>query len=116
MARVNFPGQNVVSGWLPVLVSFAGGNFTEAHVDAGTHVACLMAGEGCEQGVILGAFYDDTNKPGTGDEDVALMVFADGGYVRYDRKKHVMTLNSAGDIVIMAAGNVIVEGSRIDLN
>ena len=116
MARVNFPATGIVSGWLPVIVACSNGNYSESHVDIGTHVACLMAGEGCESGIILGAFYDDTNTPHAGNMDVTRTEFQDGTEIAYDRGAHSLVIDVKGSITIQASGNVTVKGANIYLN
>ena len=109
MARVIFPAMDdVVSAWLPVLVSYSNGNFIESHIDIGTHVACIMAGEGTESGIIAGCFYDDSNTPHTGDRDITCLEFSDGTRLSYDRKNHSLDINASGTITINASGNVTV--------
>ena len=94
MARVNFPDLGIVSYWLPVLVSNSLKNHDEVHVDIGEHVACMMSGDGAEMGVILGAFYDDKNKPPVQDEDIRTVTFSDGVRVLYDRESHSLVVDS----------------------
>lgn len=125
MARIVFPGMgNLVSGWLPVIVPFSNGNKAELHLDIGSHVACIMAGEGVETGIIAGTFYDDTNAPDDGNPDITALTFSDGTAIRYDRKSHQLDINGRGDISITcsgnmdihAQGNVTITGANIYLN
>ena len=116
MATVTFPDMGIVSDWLPVLVPNSLRNHDELPLDKGEHVACIMAGTGTECGVILGAFYDDTNKPPVADENIRAVTFSDGTTITYDRKEHVMTVKCVGDITIEAAGNITLKAARIDLN
>ena len=113
MARVNFPDLGITSYWLPVLVSNSLKNHDETHLDSGEHVACLMSGE---MGVILGAFYDDKNKPVVHEQDIRAVTFDDGSKITYDRKEHKFTIDCTGDIEIIAAGNISLNAGRIDLN
>ena len=102
MARVNFPDLGLVSYWLPVLVSSSLKNHDETHLDIGEHVACMMSGQGAEMGVILGAFYDDKNKPVVHDADIRAVTFDDGVKVLYDRKKHQLTIDSPETVNVTA--------------
>ena len=113
MARVNFPDLGITSYWLPVLVPNSLKNHDETHLDPEEHVACLMAGE---MGVVLGAFYDDKNKPPVKDSDTRAVTFEDGTRITYDRKEHKLLIDSTGDIEIIAAGNISLKAGRIDLN
>ena len=105
MARVNFPDLGITSYWLPVLVSNTLKNHDEVHLDIGEHVACMMNGEA---GVILGAFYDDKNKPVVQDADIRAVTFDDGVRVMYDREAHSLLIDSPELIS--------VDGERINLN
>lgn len=116
-AKVVFPGLGgMESDWIPVLVPFTTGNTAEAPLDTGTHVACLMSGEGSHVGVILGAFYDEGNHATAADQDVANIAFNDGMSILYDRKNHALTIDCPGNITITAAGNIRLNAGRIDLN
>lgn len=112
MAKVTFPDMGIVSGWMPILVPNSLRNHDELHLDAGEHVACLCAGTGTECGVILGAFYDNSNKPPVKDQDIRSVTFDDGTTITYDRKEHVMTLSGA-QAVTLAADNITLSGQRI---
>ena len=116
MARVNFPDLGITSYWLPVLTHNSLKNHDETHLDAGEHVACMMSGEGQEMGVVLGAFYDDKNKPPVQDADIRAVTFDDGTIITYSRKEHKLTIDCTGDIEIIAAGNIALKAGRIDLN
>ena len=117
MARIQFPDKdNLVSSWLPVTVPNSKKNHDEFHLDIGEHVFCVMLGNGLEAGVVLGAIYDDTNKPPEGDKDVRKTTFSDGTEILYDRKNHKLKVNCVGDVEVHADGNIKDTASRIDLN
>lgn len=117
MARVRFPDKdNMVSGWLPVIVPNTKKNKDEYHLDVNEHVFCMMMGNGMEAGAVLGAVYDDTNKPPVGDADVRVTTFEDGTRISYDRKNSLLTVNAVGNIRIIAGGDIDVDGSMIYLN
>lgn len=122
MARVNFPDLGLTSYWLPVLLSNSLNTHFEAPLDPGEHVACLMAGTGTESGVILGAFHDDKNKPLLADKDTHAITFEDGSRVFYDRKNHVLSIDSTGNVQVRAqnitltGGNILLDGGSISLD
>ena len=117
MARVIFPDkENLVSNWLPLLIANSLKNHDEFHVDINEHVACLMSGNGIENGVILGAIYDDTNKPPKGNQDIRITTFEDGTSIAYNRAKHALSIDCKGSITITAKGSMKLTASRIDLN
>jgi phage baseplate assembly protein gpV len=70
------------------------------------HVVCL-ADEHCEDGVILGAIYndDDPIDPAAAD-DKFRMLFEDGTYFEYDKTTHQMTvsLNSSDGKLLLQKG------------
>ena len=116
MAKVFFPDKNIISSWLPVIIPNAIKNHDELHVDENEHVACLMLGNGLETGFIIGAIYDDTNKPPVGNNDIRVLKFEDDTIIQYDRRNHKMLIDVQGEIEISATGNIRVNGARIDLN
>ncbi len=117
MARVIFPDKdNLVSNWLPVVIPNSKENHDELHLDINEHVFCLMLGNGLEAGAVIGAVYDDKNKPPEGNKDIRKITFSDGTEILYDRKGHKLRINCVGDIEIYAAGHMDLKAARIDLN
>ena len=117
MARVIFPDKdNLPSNWLPVLIPNSGRNHDEIHLDINEHVFCIMLGNGIEAGAVIGAVYDDTNKPPESDKDTRKVKFDDGTEILYDRKNHELKINCVGNITIHADGNMKISAARIDLN
>ena len=118
LARVRFPDKdNLVSGWLQILVWNTLKNKDEINYDPGEHVACMMAGNGIERGVVLGAVWDGKNAPPVGDPDVRATTYEDGTFVQVDRKKHIVEVKdhygsyikfADGNIYIRAAANVYI--------
>ena len=98
MAKVYFPDLDIVSYWLPIVIPNSLMNHDELHVDKEEHVACLMTGNGTERGIILGAIYDDKNKPIVKDKDKRSVTFSDGTQIIYDRKEHLLTVHCVKDI------------------
>lgn len=93
LVRVRFPDKNnLVSGWLQLLCWNTRKNRDEINLDIEEHVACLMAGNGVECGVVLGALWDDKNLPPVADGDIRATTYSDGTTVWVDRKKHVVEL------------------------
>lgn len=107
MARVNFPDLGITSYWLPVLVSNSLKNHDETHLDIGEHVACMMNGEA---GVILGAFYDDKNKPMIRNPEIRSVTFPDGTQITYDREQHSLEVLGPESISI-TADNISLSGN-----
>ena len=115
-ARVNFPDMGIVSHWLPVIIMNSAKTKDTHYLDAGEHVVCVMQGTGAEAGYVLGAIYDDKNRPEIQDENVRSVKFDDGTLITYDRQGHKLAVNVSGDIEIIATGKVKILAERIDLN
>ena len=115
MARVYFPDMGLISHWLPVIVPNSIMNHDELHVDLEEHVACLMQGQGTEAGIIIGAFYDDKNKPPVKKLNIRSVIFSDGTQVLYDRKEHVLEVNCAGEVRVRAP-KILLDGGVIELD
>jgi phage baseplate assembly protein V len=114
MARVRFPDKdNLVSAWLPVSTPNTRKNKDEAHLDVNEHVFCVMLGNGLEAGIVLGAIYDDKNKPPLGDPDVRRTEFEDGAVLSVDRKNHMVEIkDSFGSVIRMADGNIYLRPAK----
>ena len=57
----------------------------------GEQVVCLFAGQGFEQGVVLGAVYSDKDPSPGHEPQVFYRRFEDGTEIQYDRKSHRLT-------------------------
>ena len=91
LVRVRFPDKNnLVSGWLQLLCWNTKENKDEINLDIDEHVACLMAGNGIERGVVLGAVWDEKNAPPVGDQDIRVTTYEDGTTIQVDRKNHIV--------------------------
>ena len=117
MARVSFPDKDgLVSSWLPVVIPNSKKNHDELHLDINEHVFCIMLGNGLEAGAVIGAIYDNENKPPTGEQNTRKVTFEDGTEIFYNRKNHELKINCVGNIEIHADGNMKISAARIDLN
>ena len=105
--------DGMVSDWLPVLVTAASKNQDYALPDVGDTVVCAFLGNGISAGFCLGAVYSQANRPPHKNGDVRSVRFADGAVVSYDRKAHVLTIETNGAVNIRAAGNVNVTGDVV---
>lgn len=112
-ARVTFPAMNnVVSAPLPVCTSSSSGNRYVSHLAAGTHVACIMSGQGTESGVIIGTIYDDKNSPPVLNPAVECISFSDGATIQYDSENHSMNIDVPGTVTI-SGHDVIISGNSV---
>jgi len=112
MARVRFPDKdNLVSAWIPVIVSNTKKNKDEVHLDIDEHVFCIMLGNGLEKGWVVGSFWDDKNKPPIGNHDIRHTTYEDGTIIEYDRKLNRLLIDctkSGGKVEIIAPSGVHV--------
>jgi len=100
-ARVTFTDDGVVSDWLQFLTMGAiKDNFSHTF-SVNEQVACLMD-ENSEEGVILGALFNDKTPPNNGGDGVFRVKFDDDSVVEYDRNSHEYTLDIKGKINISA--------------
>lgn len=68
--------------------------------DTGEPVACLFAGNGCEQGIVLGAYYNgEENDPGK-PQSIDYHKYEDGTELWYDREGHKLVAKVKGDCEI----------------
>jgi len=77
--------------------------------DIGEPVACLFAGQGFEQGAVIGAHYsDETPSPGH-PPHVFYRKFADGTEIEYDRETHKLTGTVKGDVDVTVEKDAVVK-------
>lgn len=106
-ARVRFPDDGTVSGWLSVLHRNTLENQDYHLPDEGEFVACMLDPLG-EHGCILGAVYSSANKPPGPSRDVRRVTFSDGAVVEYDR--------AASELRISGVTKVMVEATVVQLS
>lgn len=68
--------------------------------DIGEPVACLFAGNGCEQGVLLGAYYNGENAAPGQPASMDYKKYSDGTQIWYDRDNHKLIARVMGDAEI----------------
>jgi phage baseplate assembly protein V len=117
LARVRFEEDGIVSAWIPIVQRRTLKDKTMETMDIDEHVACLMD-ENAEEGVIVGAIFNDKDQPEGGGKDVWARKFEDGTVLKYDRsaKKLTATLASGGKAEVTASevkitGDLVVTGS-----
>ena len=84
--------------------------------DIGEHVICLFLGNGVEDGFVLGAIYSEADKVPVESQDKWRKEFKDGTAIEYDRKEHILSVHSVGDITIVSDTDITLIAPRIDLN
>jgi len=103
-ARVQFDDDEIGSGWLPVVVPASGDTKYFRIFTVGEHVACLMD-ERCENGVILGAIYDQNNRQSDATAGLTRIDFGDGSVVEYDTATKVAKITvGTNSVEVSSAG------------
>jgi phage baseplate assembly protein V len=116
--RVQMPDlDGIVSNWLPVLQHKTHKDKAYWLPDIGEYVIVAFDEEGeHSDGYVLGAIYSEADKPPITDKNKYFIRFSDGTEIEYDRKQHQLRISVKGNITIEATGNIVIKGSRIDLN
>lgn len=79
--------------------------------EIGEQVAVLLDEDGVG-GVYLGGIYSTAEPPPVIDEDTDYVRYSDGTVVSYDRAAGVMTLDSAGALLVKCTRNVTLESGE----
>lgn len=105
----------LLTGWLPVMATRAGGDRTWAMVEAGEQVAVLAPSGDFANALILGGMYSGAHPAPADSENVTRMEFADGAVVEYDRAAHRLSalLPAGGEVDIDAPGGVTINGDVV---
>jgi len=91
--RVVFPEfDQLLSYWLPVVVSKTQNDKAYWIPDVGEQVVCLMDNRD-EAGVVLGAIYSQPDGTPVQSADKYHLSFKDGSAIEYDRAAHVLSLS-----------------------
>lgn len=115
LARVKFPEDGIVSGWLPVLQKNTLKNKHSHTYDVDEHVACLMDGN-AENGVIMGAVYSKNELPGAvKGANIEGVQFDDGTKIKYDRSAKVLTVDCAGDVTVICKNATIQADTKVEI-
>lgn len=100
-ARVTFTDDGIVSDWLQFLTLGAiKDNFSHTF-SINEQVACLMD-ENSEEGVILGALFNDKTPPINAGDGVFRVKFDDNSVIEYNRNSHEYKLDIKGKINVSA--------------
>ncbi|MFI3270801.1 MAG: phage baseplate assembly protein V [Pseudomonadota bacterium] len=113
--RVQLPdGEDMVSLPLRVLQDRTLKDQKQCFPDLGEPVACLFAGQGLEQGVVLGACYSSKTVPQDVEAYLDYTRYSDGTTVYYDREKHALVADVKGSAKMTTTGNIdVVSGASI---
>lgn len=116
-ARVTFTDDGIVSDWLQFLTIGAIKDNFSFTFSINEQVACLMD-ENSEEGVILGAIFNDKTPPNNGVDGIFRIKFDDNSVVEYNRNSHEYTLDIKGKINISADTeiNIISTAGEVNIN
>jgi phage baseplate assembly protein V len=115
-ARVRFTDDEIVSDWLQIVVLGAISNQFFHIFDINEQVACLMD-ENSEDGVIIGAVFNDKTTPSNGGKDIVRVSFSDESFIEYNRSSHEYTIDIKGKINISAESEInITSESEVKIN
>jgi phage baseplate assembly protein V len=113
-ARVTFTDDGIVSDWLQFLTLGAiKDNFSHTF-SVNEQVACLMD-ENSEEGVILGAIFNEKTPPNNGGEGIFRVKFDDNSVIEYDRNSHEYTLDIKGKININAQTEININAVNANI-
>jgi phage baseplate assembly protein V len=108
-ARVYFEDKNMVSGELQVVVRGAQNHKDYWMPAIGEQVICLFLPNGNGEGFIIGALYNDEDKPPVQSEKKRHILFEDGAFIEYDSTSHVLTI----DFSAVSGGQVILKNGQL---
>lgn len=81
----------------------------------GAQVLVICPSGDLAQGVIVRGLYSASNPPPSDGLAVRRVTFRDGTVVEYDTDAGVLRVDAAGDVIVEAAGNAVVAGTRVNL-
>lgn len=89
-------------------------------------VVCLFSGQGCEDGVVLGAYYNDREDDPKQPDHYQFSKREDGTFQYYDKKEHMFKFHMEGggtiriecgpNLIVIDDKGIKVRAPRIDLN
>ena len=114
-ARVKFTDDEIVSDWLQIIVLGAISNQFFHIFDINEQVACLMD-ENSEEGVIIGAVFNDKKQPSVSSKDIVRVSFSDDSFIEYDRASHEYTIDVKGKINIKSEGETSIDAQTVSVD
>lgn len=105
--RVSLLGDDLATQMLPVVSSGSGVDKFFSLPGVGDQVAVLLD-EHAEDGVVLGSIYSKADAvPAGATADVAMVRFADGTVVKYDKATSTVTIDAVSKVIIKAPENEV---------
>lgn len=115
-ARVKVRTGGLTTDWLPWLTHRAGATRTWSAPRAGEQVLVLAPYGDPAQAVALPAIYQDDHPAPATTKDKERVVFPDGAFVEYDSAAKVLTVTTAGNVVINCANATVNADTSVTLN
>jgi len=114
--RVRLPDRdNMVTGWLSVLVPFSHSSYSYFLPKVGDTVLCVFLPFGQEEGFVVGSYYHTQEMPPVQDKNKFYKRFSDGTVIEYDEVLSKLTIFVNGGAEISAStvhnGDVVINGN-----
>ncbi len=106
----------LLTGWLPWPAD-VGRNYRRWRpLRTGTQVVLGCPSGDPAQAVILQILYTSALDAPSADPDVDLIEFDNGSYIKHNASNGKLQVHAAGDLHLTAAGNIVINGTRVDIN
>ena len=113
--RVTIPAlEGMETDWLPMTTPAAGGNQFYSLPDEGEQVVCLLDARG-ENGCVIGAIYNATDKPPVSDQNKWVKRFTNGTVISHDRSSGEVVVETPGKVRIKAAKKVDIQSPETEI-
>ena len=97
--RVRLPDRdNMVTGWLSVLVPFSHSSYSYFLPKVGDTVLCVFLPFGQEEGFVVGSYYHTQEMPPVQDKNKFYKRFSDGTVIEYDEVSGTLSLRVQNSI------------------
>jgi phage baseplate assembly protein V len=106
----------LLTGWLPWPAE-VGRNYRRWRpLRTGTQVVLACPSGDPAQAVVIGVLYTVALDAPSTDPDVDLILFDDGSRIEHNASSGRLTIHAAGDLHLTAAGSIVINGTRVDIN
>lgn len=105
----------VVSYWLPVVHQKTQDDKHYWLPDIGELVVCAFYEDDWDTGFVLGAVYNDKDKPPAQTKDKFVIEFKDGTRIEYDRESHKLHINVKGQLYLTAQQAVELNALQVSI-
>ena len=114
--RVKIPDRdNVITGFLPVLVPYAYQTYSYGLPKVGDTVLCVFLPYGIEDGFVIGAYYHRQEEPPVKGKEKFYRRFSDGTTVEYDEGTGKLTVENPKEVVLRVQNTITKETQTLQL-